>query len=84
MTWKPLSNAAQAEEMVRLVSEALPPRGELRGGAWVVVDPTINPDMMELYADETSRGGILEPEVRARACVLVRVGVCLKGCAPSL
>ncbi|RKO93138.1 acetyl-CoA carboxylase [Blyttiomyces helicus] len=36
--------------------------GELRGGAWVVVDPTINPDMMEMYAEEDSRGGVLEPE----------------------
>ncbi|KAJ2383450.1 acetyl-coenzyme-A carboxylase, partial [Coemansia sp. RSA 2559] len=38
------------------------PNGELRGGAWVVVDPTINADMMEMYADEKSRGGVLEPE----------------------
>ncbi|KAJ3107045.1 acetyl-coenzyme-A carboxylase [Phlyctochytrium planicorne] len=36
--------------------------GELRGGAWVVVDPTINEDMMELYAEEKARGGVLEPE----------------------
>ena len=28
----------------------LPPHGELRGGAWVVVDPSINPDHMEMYA----------------------------------
>jgi len=40
----------------------LPPYSELRGGAWVVVDPTINSNMMELYADDTSRGGVLEPE----------------------
>lgn len=40
----------------------IPPRCELRGGAWVVVDPTINPEMMEMYADENSRGGVLEPE----------------------
>mmetsp|Transcript_10290 Transcript_10290/g.18784 ORF Transcript_10290/g.18784 Transcript_10290/m.18784 type:complete len:604 (+) Transcript_10290:3-1814(+) len=39
----------------------IPPGGELRGGAWVVVDPTINPDYMEMYADVESRGGILEP-----------------------
>lgn len=39
----------------------IPPFGELRGGAWVVVDPTINPEMMEMYADINSRGGILEP-----------------------
>jgi acetyl-CoA carboxylase/biotin carboxylase 1 len=35
--------------------------GELRGGAWVVIDPSINPDKMEMYADRESRGGILEP-----------------------
>ncbi|GAB1734479.1 hypothetical protein NU195Hw_g9565t1 [Hortaea werneckii] len=40
----------------------IPPFGELRGGSWVVVDPTINPQMMEMYADEDSRGGVLEPE----------------------
>ena len=34
----------------------LPPHGELRGGAWVVVDPTINPDHMEMYAGEEGRG----------------------------
>lgn len=28
----------------------------------VVVDPTINPQMMEMYADEDARGGVLEPE----------------------
>ncbi|KAJ8902898.1 hypothetical protein NDN08_006218 [Rhodosorus marinus] len=39
----------------------LPPNAELRGGAWVVVDPTINEEMMEMYADVESRGGILEP-----------------------
>ncbi|KAI9477730.1 MAG: acetyl-CoA carboxylase [Benjaminiella poitrasii] len=38
------------------------PNGELRGGAWVVVDPTINKDMMEMYADKQARGGVLEPE----------------------
>jgi acetyl-CoA carboxylase/biotin carboxylase 1 len=40
----------------------IPPFGELRGGSWVVVDPTINPQFMEMYADEDSRGGVLEPE----------------------
>mmetsp|Transcript_4903 Transcript_4903/g.18418 ORF Transcript_4903/g.18418 Transcript_4903/m.18418 type:complete len:2238 (-) Transcript_4903:55-6768(-) len=39
----------------------LPPHAELRGGAWVVVDPTINEDVMEMYADEYSKGGVLEP-----------------------
>ena len=40
----------------------IPPFGELRGGSWVVVDPTINEDMMEMYADVESRAGVLEPE----------------------
>lgn len=40
----------------------IPPHGELRGGSWVVVDPTINPDMMEMYADVQARAGVLEPE----------------------
>lgn len=40
----------------------IPPNGELRGGAWAVVDPTINPRHMEMYADPDSRGGVLEPE----------------------
>ncbi|PGH13388.1 hypothetical protein AJ79_03667 [Helicocarpus griseus UAMH5409] len=40
----------------------IPPFGELRGGSWVVIDPTINPEQMEMYADEESRGGVLEPE----------------------
>ncbi|XP_060601349.1 acetyl-CoA carboxylase-like isoform X2 [Ruditapes philippinarum] len=40
----------------------IPPYAELRGGAWVVVDPTINPSHMEMFADQLSRGGVLEPE----------------------
>ncbi|KAI1760675.1 acetyl-CoA carboxylase [Hypoxylon sp. FL1150] len=40
----------------------IPPFGELRGGSWVVVDPTINPVAMEMYADAESRAGVLEPE----------------------
>ena len=32
----------------------LPPHGELRGGAWVVVDPSINPAQMEMYASESA------------------------------
>jgi len=39
----------------------IPPFGDLRGGAWAVLDPTINPDMMEMYSAETGRGGVLEP-----------------------
>ncbi|CAD2213485.1 acetyl-CoA carboxylase [Angomonas deanei] len=39
----------------------IPPFGELRGGAWVVVDPVINHNgAVEMYCDPTSRGGILE------------------------
>ena len=33
----------------------IPPHAELRGGAWVVVDPSINPTHMEMYADKESR-----------------------------
>ncbi|KAI1867775.1 uncharacterized protein JN550_006916 [Neoarthrinium moseri] len=40
----------------------IPPFGELRGGSWVVVDPTINPTAMEMYADVEARAGVLEPE----------------------
>ncbi|GFR75467.1 acetyl-CoA carboxylase [Elysia marginata] len=40
----------------------VPPYAELRGGSWVVVDPLINPDYMEMYADSLSRGGVLEAE----------------------
>lgn len=39
----------------------LPPYAELRGGAWAVLDPTINSDMMEMYVDPRSRAGVLEP-----------------------
>ena len=40
----------------------IPPFAELRGGAWVVIDPTINESCMEMYADSDLRGGVLEPE----------------------
>ena len=33
----------------------IPPNGELRGGAWVVLDPKINTEYMEMYADKESR-----------------------------
>lgn len=33
---------------------------QLRGGAWVVVDPTINENVMEMWCDDTARGGVLE------------------------
>lgn len=38
------------------------PNGELRGGAWVVLDPSINMEQMEMYADVEARAGVLEPE----------------------
>ncbi|KZS94649.1 acetyl CoA carboxylase [Sistotremastrum niveocremeum HHB9708] len=38
------------------------PNGELRGGAWVVLDPSINSAQMEMYADVDARAGVLEPE----------------------
>lgn len=35
----------------------IPPQAELRGGSWAVIDPTINPRHMEMYADRESRYG---------------------------
>ncbi|XP_058085333.1 acetyl-CoA carboxylase 1-like isoform X2 [Magnolia sinica] len=40
----------------------IPATGELRGGAWVVVDSKINPDNIEMYAERTAKGNVLEPE----------------------
>ncbi|KAL8514106.1 hypothetical protein ACS0TY_013288 [Phlomoides rotata] len=40
----------------------IPKMGELRGGAWVVVDSKINPDHVEMYAERTAKGNVLEPE----------------------
>ena len=39
----------------------IPPGAELRGGAWVVLDASINAKTMEMYADPSARGGVLEP-----------------------
>ncbi|PAV62751.1 hypothetical protein WR25_22977 [Diploscapter pachys] len=39
----------------------IPTYGELRGGAWVVLDSKINPGFIHMVADRESRGGILEP-----------------------
>lgn len=39
----------------------IPVQGELRGGAWAVLDSKINPGFITMVADEESRGGILEP-----------------------
>lgn len=49
-------------EYKRPITVYIPPFAELRGGAWVVIDPTINESCMEMYADPESRGGVLEPE----------------------
>jgi len=38
----------------------IPPFAELRGGAWVVVDSTINASTMEFYSASEARGGVLE------------------------
>uniref|UniRef100_A0A8D1HGN7 Acetyl-CoA carboxylase beta n=1 Tax=Sus scrofa TaxID=9823 RepID=A0A8D1HGN7_PIG len=40
----------------------IPPYGELRGGSWAVMDTSINPLCIEIYADKESRASILEPE----------------------
>lgn len=40
----------------------IPMMGELRGGAWVVVDSQINSDSIEMYAERTAKGNVLEPE----------------------
>ena len=44
------------------VTVYIPMAGELRGGAWVVVDSKINPEQIEMYADKTAKGNVLEPE----------------------
>jgi acetyl-CoA carboxylase/biotin carboxylase 1 len=39
----------------------IPPFAEIRGGAWVVLDASINASVMEMYASSgTARGGVLE------------------------
>nr|ASZ00207.1 acetyl-CoA carboxylase 2 [Geranium maderense] len=40
----------------------IPMMGELRGGAWVVIDSQINSEHIEMYADPTARGNVLEPQ----------------------
>lgn len=40
----------------------IPKAGELRGGAWVVVDSKINPEHIEMYAESTAKGNVLEAE----------------------
>ncbi len=41
----------------------MPPYAELRGGAWVVIDPYINRDKITFLVDEHATLGILEPEM---------------------
>lgn len=54
----------------------IPPHCEIRGGAWVVIDSTINPSYMEMYAAQDSRGGVLEPagiaEIKFRKPELIK------------
>lgn len=39
----------------------IPPYAEIRGGAWVVLDASINESVMEMYASaDNARGGVLE------------------------
>ncbi|GMH14091.1 hypothetical protein Nepgr_015932 [Nepenthes gracilis] len=40
----------------------IPMMGELRGGAWVVVDSRINSEHIEMYAEKTAKGNVLEAE----------------------
>jgi len=55
----------------------IPPHAEVRGGAWVVLDPSINSSVMEMYATaKTARGGVLE--ANGAASVKYRVKDLLK------
>ena len=58
----------------------IPPYGELRGGAWVVLDPKINVDFMEMYADRDSRSAYVTGVNRYLCFVPKSVGwfVCLR------
>lgn len=40
----------------------LPAQAELRGGAWVVVDAALHASHIEMYADASATGGILEAD----------------------
>jgi acetyl-CoA carboxylase/biotin carboxylase 1 len=63
----------------------IPPNGELRGGAWAVLDTQINPTCITMLADPDSRGGVLEPkgivEIKFRAHDLKAL---MKKCDPLL
>lgn len=49
------------QSYVQPVIVYIPPFGELRGGAWAVLDTKINPTCITMLADPDSRGGVLEP-----------------------
>uniref|UniRef100_A0A1I7ZJC0 Acetyl-CoA carboxylase n=1 Tax=Steinernema glaseri TaxID=37863 RepID=A0A1I7ZJC0_9BILA len=53
---------AALQAYVQPVVVYIPPFGELRGGAWAVLDTKINSTCIKMIADPDSRGGILEPE----------------------
>ncbi|KAK0396480.1 hypothetical protein QR680_001733 [Steinernema hermaphroditum] len=53
---------AALQSYVQPVVVYIPPFGELRGGAWAVLDTKINSTCIKMIADPQSRGGILEPE----------------------
>lgn len=61
-----LKSGSEIVDALRLYKQPvfvyIPPGGELRGGAWVVLDTLINPAKIEMYADTNCRGGVLEPE----------------------
>ncbi|KAJ2657882.1 acetyl-coenzyme-A carboxylase [Coemansia sp. RSA 1199] len=48
------------------------PNSEQRGGAWILVDPTINPEMMEVYADSNPKSKIKQ-QLEARERLLLPV-----------
>lgn len=55
----------------------IPPFAEIRGGAWVVLDASINKSVMEMYAStDSARGGVLE--ANGAASVKYRVKDLLK------
>ena len=48
-------------QVIQPVFIFIQPFADIHGGAWVVVDPSINPAVMEMYATSgTARGGVLE------------------------
>jgi len=67
----------------------IPPFAEIRGGAWVVLDASINSNVMEMYAASSSaRGGVLEANgaasVKYRTHELIKTMHRLDDCLISL